>query len=97
MDDNGQNGRGELDFHGPGGLRLRVRRYDLMTLLVFAGLALFGYIFFVTIVQIKDGLIKLAEAQREMACIIALPQDDRLKQLGDPNSFCKRIAKWDTT
>ena len=30
--------------------------------------------------------------QREMVCVLLLPQDARTPQLGDPASLCKRLA-----
>lgn len=86
----------EVEASGPGNFKFRARGYDIMTLLVVAGLAVMGYAMFEmksTNERIAVAISGLTEAQREMACVISLPMDERLRQIGDPNSFCKRMAR----
>lgn len=44
-------------------------------------------------VAIETSMNKMAGAQRFFACVIATPQEDRMKQLEQDNSFCNRMAR----
>ena len=93
MADDGENK--DIEIYGPAGTKLRARGYDTMTILVVAGLAFFGYMFFTSLARIELLMQRYGQKQSEMLCLLILPLDERVKQLGDPNSLCKRYAKMD--
>lgn len=91
----------EVEVHGPAGTSIRARGYDVITILVAVFLGVFTWALTQHITDTKESnkqialaINELSMSQREMACILALPQDDRLKQLNQgENSFCKQLSR----
>jgi hypothetical protein len=89
-----------IEFNGPAGIKIRTRGYDLIVILVIAGLTLMTYMQYqATAVQDKIFLaierLTLAQmagtaATREQTCILTLSQEQRK----DPNqsNWCKVIS-----
>ena len=43
--------------------------------------------------ELTAAVREMASAQREMACIISLPEDRREREYASPNSFCRSMAR----
>lgn len=78
----------------------RVRNYDFATMLVVAIGTLLIYMQFIQSQQQKEAyqvitaaLNRIAYSQKESTCIQALPDTLKSKEIGDPESLCKRIAR----
>lgn len=79
---------------------LRARGYDAITIVLVAYAVFSTYFLFTMVTEVRISNKQLTEAmgqiistQKEMACILALPQEQRLQEIGNMNSFCKRISK----
>lgn len=87
---------------GPRGLR--ARNYDLVSVGLFCAIIFIAYFLYdqlqefkfiaaSTASTIKQFTDEEGKARSEMICILALPQEERLKQLFEKDSLCKRIAR----
>lgn len=43
--------------------------------------------------KLADSQVKAVHAQRELTCIISLPQDKREQEFNSPFGFCKRVTQ----
>lgn len=100
------NGR-DLEITGLGGTKFRARGYDILTLVVVAGLSVMSYVLWrhmedavsfrneatQAAAATVETLKALAREQRFTTCILATKEDQREAQYGSPNSFCNRMAK----
>lgn len=90
---NGRNS--EIDIHGPDGMRLRVRGYDILVALGFCGICLMAYIQWQS-----TGILKSVVASNDrqtvalsrLTCIMVAPVEQRPKELGR-NSYCDSVAR----
>lgn len=92
--------REELELTGPGGTRVRARGYDLIAILLAVGMGSGLYMLHQhtadardSSVMISQSLRELAVSQRETACVLALPQDQRMQQFAQNDSWCKRVSR----
>ena len=44
-------------------------------------------------IAVVSSMDSVASSQKFFACIISQPQDERMKQFENPNSFCNRFSK----
>lgn len=100
MAESAQNEQDEIEAAGPGGLKIRVRGYDILTIVMVvfgaAGVALLyqhSERTEQTMSKVAVSIDKLSQSNCEMACIISLPQEDRIKQFSSPQAFCKEICR----
>ena len=90
-----------------GDKRIKIRGSDIITLIGVAVMAITVYMLFEHKKDAKDATtgmiaavkemtatnIRMVEAQREMNCLIALPQERREREFTASDSFCKRISR----
>ncbi len=84
----------EVEIKGPAGTGFRARGYDLVSIAVYMFMAGVLFILWHQTEKISKALGSVAESQREMACVIAQPQEDRPKEIYNADSFCKRLARY---
>ena len=73
---------------------------EFITVILAIGVGIISYVLWkhdarseVAEVKITGAMDRIADSQRFFACIIAQPQDDRMKQIENPNSLCNRLSK----
>lgn len=83
-----------------GSRKLKIRGYDLLTIFVCVCATLGGYLMYQHTMDSKEvstkiaiSIASLAQSQREMACIISLPQEQRLQEFGRPDGWCRRMSR----
>jgi len=89
----------EVEATAPGGFKVRVRGYDIIVVIATVIMTMVAYMVYEHKIEahasssnIANAMRDLASAQREMACIISLPQERREQEFISPNGFCKRIT-----
>lgn len=88
-----------LEVDAPGGFKVRARGYDILTLIVVAGLVLLGYMFWehkdeakASQVEVTKAVEKVADSQAELSYLISLSPEDRAKlKLDMPDSLRRRM------
>jgi hypothetical protein len=90
----------EAEITAPGGFKIRARGYDLLVTASVVVVGLVAYMLYehksetATSTALLTGAIReLSAAQREMTCVISLPQERRELEFNSPNSLCKRISR----
>ena len=97
-----ENGNEQVIEVEAGGVKARAKNYRIIDI-VWIGIALCGALGLYIVSQhdqqtrengtaLASAIREFAAAQREMACIISLPQEERERQYVLPGSFCKRMA-----
>ena len=93
------NNAASIEVTGPGGIGAKVRgtrMSDIIAVLSTIALGILSYAVFMmygTMLSVGGAIRDLAAAQRELACIISRPQEDREREYGSPNSFCKQMGR----
>lgn len=88
-----------LELTGPGGISAKLggkRVAEIVAILSLVALAVLGYTVYMmhgTLSGVSSAIRDLAQAQRELTCIISRPQDEREKEYLHPNSFCKQMGR----
>lgn len=104
-DGRNEDGRAELEVHGPGGTKLRARGYDSIMVLLVVALAVNSAVLYRHTTQTEDASRDLTElnrtqarlireltfAQRFTACILATDPEKREREYMSPNSFCNSL------
>ncbi len=82
-----------------GDKKIKVRGYDILTIFIVVAASIGLYVVYQHTHDTKDSneqiaksIAALASSQREMACIISLPQDQRLIEFTSQNGLCRRLA-----
>lgn len=88
-----------IDATLPGGAKVQVnskRMAELITIGLIVMTSIGAYVLWQQgkVLERLDASVRdMANSQRELACIISLPQDKREQQYTMQDSFCKRMAR----
>jgi len=92
----GDNCNESIEVSGPGGFAAKLggkRMAELISLLLLLVLLGMSYMQNETNKQVAGAITGLSQAQRELTCIISLPQEEREREYLSQNSFCKQMGR----
>lgn len=108
-DQQAANGNGGTDIKTPlGSISFRGKRAaEFISVLLAIGVGIMGYVLYDHKLDARDddaaltaALNRLSEsqdhmvqAQRELTCMLSLPQDKREAEFNSPNGLCKRLSR----